>query len=63
MASVQIPDEKREIREPAEIKAFLKQHGIVFEQWQVAGRIGEDATNEEILEACLLYTSPSPRDS
>lgn len=51
MARVQIPDENREIREPAEIKAFLKQHGIEFEQWKVAGRIGEDATNEEILEA------------
>jgi len=51
MACVQIPDENREIREPAEIKAFLKQHGIEFEQWQVAGRIGQEATNEEILEA------------
>jgi len=31
MACVQIPDENREIREPAEIKAFLSQHGIEFE--------------------------------
>ena len=37
MARVQIPDEKREIREPAEMKAFLKQFGINFEQWDVAG--------------------------
>ena len=51
MALVQIPEENREIREPAEIKAFLKQAGIEFEQWDVAGRIGDDATNEEILEA------------
>jgi 1,2-dihydroxy-3-keto-5-methylthiopentene dioxygenase len=51
MARVHIPDENREIREPVEIKAFLKQYGIVFEQWDVEGRIGADATNEEILAA------------
>ncbi|MGB1928769.1 MAG: 1,2-dihydroxy-3-keto-5-methylthiopentene dioxygenase [Mariniblastus sp.] len=51
MARVQIPEENCEIREPAEIKAFLKQYGIEFEQWDVEGRIGTDATNEEILEA------------
>jgi 1,2-dihydroxy-3-keto-5-methylthiopentene dioxygenase len=51
MARVQIPEENREIREPVEIKAFLKQHGINFEQWDVEGRIGSDATNEEILAA------------
>jgi 1,2-dihydroxy-3-keto-5-methylthiopentene dioxygenase len=51
MARVQIQDEGRDIREPAEIRAFLKQYGIDFEQWDVDGRIGPDATNEEILEA------------
>lgn len=51
MARVQIPDENRDIREPAEIRAFLKQFGIQFEQWDVEGRIGPEATNEEILEA------------
>jgi 1,2-dihydroxy-3-keto-5-methylthiopentene dioxygenase len=51
MARVQIPDENREIREPVEIKAFLNQYGINFEQWDVEGRIGADATNEEILAA------------
>ena len=51
MARVQVPDENCEIREPAEIRAFLKQYGIEFEQWDVAGRVGPDATNEEILEA------------
>ncbi len=51
MARVQIPNKNRDIREPAEIKAFLKQYGIDFEQWDVEGRIGPDATNEEILEA------------
>ena len=51
MACVQIPDEKREIREPEEMRTFLKPFGIEFEQWDVEGRIGADATNEEILDA------------
>ena len=51
MARVQVPNDNRDIREPTEIKAFLKQYGIEFEQWDVDGRIGPDATNEEILEA------------
>ncbi len=51
MARVHIPDENRDIQEPSEIQAFLKPLGIVFEQWDVDGRIGDDVTNEEILEA------------
>jgi 1,2-dihydroxy-3-keto-5-methylthiopentene dioxygenase len=51
MARVQIPDENREIRDPNEIREFLKPFGVRFEQWDVAGRIGDDATNEEILAA------------
>ena len=51
MARVQIPDENCEIREATEIRAFLKQYGIEFEQWDVEGRVGPDASNEEILEA------------
>jgi len=51
MASVQIPDENREIKDSTEIADFLKPFGIVYEQWDVAGRIGPEASNEEILEA------------
>ena len=51
MATVHIPDENREIKDPAEIRTFLQPWGIVFEQWDVDGRIGTDATNEEILVA------------
>jgi 1,2-dihydroxy-3-keto-5-methylthiopentene dioxygenase len=51
MASVQIPDDNIEITDPADIAVFLKEFGIVYEQWDVAGRIGPEATNEEILEA------------
>ena len=51
MASVHIPDTDRKITQPAEIAEFLKPYGIDFEQWDVEGRIGPEATNEEILEA------------
>ena len=51
MARIRIQDENREITEVAEIRAFLKPFGIWYEQWDVAGRIGPEATNDEILTA------------
>ena len=51
MARVHIPTEDREIKAPEEIREFLSQYNIEFEQWDVGGRIDETATNEEILEA------------
>lgn len=53
MAVVFIHDENRQITDPAEIRAFLEPFGIWFEQWDVAGRLGTDATNEQILETYL----------
>ena len=51
MAVVNIPDEKRELTEPAAIREFLEPFGIWYEKWDVAGRIGNEATNEDILAA------------
>lgn len=51
MARIRIQDENREITDVQEMSDFLKPHGIWFERWDVEGRIGPDATNEEILEA------------
>lgn len=51
MACVHIPDENREITDVEEMRDFLKPFGIWYERWDVEGRIGPDATNEEILEA------------
>jgi 1,2-dihydroxy-3-keto-5-methylthiopentene dioxygenase len=51
MASITIQDEGRRIEEPQEIRDFLKPFGIWYEKWDVEGRIGADATNEEILAA------------
>ena len=51
MARITIADENRRIEDANEIRDFLKPFGIWFEKWDVDGRIGPDATNEEILEA------------
>jgi 1,2-dihydroxy-3-keto-5-methylthiopentene dioxygenase len=51
MAVVRIQDEDRVITDVDEIRQFLEPFGIWYEKWDVEGRIGEDPTNEEILEA------------
>jgi 1,2-dihydroxy-3-keto-5-methylthiopentene dioxygenase len=51
MARIRIQDENREITAIDEIREFLRPFGIWYEQWDVAGRIGPEATNEEILAA------------
>lgn len=51
MATVSVPDQNREITDPQEIREFLEPFGIWYEKWDVAGRIGPDATNEEVLAA------------
>ncbi len=51
MARITIQDENRRIDDAQEIAEFLEPYGIYFENWDVEGRIGPDASNEEILEA------------
>jgi 1,2-dihydroxy-3-keto-5-methylthiopentene dioxygenase len=51
MAEVHIPEQDRKISDVEGIREFLKPFGIWYEKWEVEGRIGPDATNEEILEA------------
>jgi 1,2-dihydroxy-3-keto-5-methylthiopentene dioxygenase len=51
MARIRIQDENREITDADEIRVFLAPFGIWYEKWDVAGRIGPEATNEEILTA------------
>ncbi len=51
MATVHVPSEQRDITEVSEIRSFLEPYGIWYEKWDVEGRIGPEATNEEILEA------------
>jgi 1,2-dihydroxy-3-keto-5-methylthiopentene dioxygenase len=51
MARIRIQDENREISDLQEVRAFLQPFGIWYEKWDVEGRIGPEATNEEILAA------------
>jgi 1,2-dihydroxy-3-keto-5-methylthiopentene dioxygenase len=51
MASISIPDQNRELNDTQEICDFLSQYGIWYENWEVEGRIDQDADSEEILAA------------
>ena len=51
MALVHIPTENRSISEVGEVNEFLSPYGIRFENWDVAGRVSKDATDEQILAA------------
>ena len=51
MATVTISDQNRTIDDVDEITEFLAPFGIWYENWDVEARIGEEATNDEILEA------------
>jgi len=41
----------QELREPLEIKSFMNQRGILFEQWQAHANLGDDSTQEEVFKA------------
>ncbi len=51
MAVIRIQEENRVLDEPENIRAFLAPHGIQYDHWPVAGRMGDQASAEEILEA------------
>ncbi|NBV85273.1 MAG: acireductone synthase [Verrucomicrobia bacterium] len=51
MATLRIPAENKLLLEADFIARFLEDYGIYFEQWPVAGRIGEGASAAQILEA------------
>ncbi len=51
MARITIAEENRRLDDVDEIRSFLKPFGIWYEKWDVEGRIGPNATNDEILEA------------
>ena len=51
MAVLTIPQENRQITDPAEIKSYLAGIGIGYDQWQSSHPLSADATSEEILAA------------
>ncbi|MCU0707355.1 MAG: cupin domain-containing protein [Pirellula sp.] len=50
MATVHIPDQNRNLTDAAEILEFLRPFGIWYEQWPVAGRLADQATDADILK-------------
>jgi 1,2-dihydroxy-3-keto-5-methylthiopentene dioxygenase len=50
MASIYIADEDRTISDLAAITNFLAPHGIWYEHWDVAGRLPDAPTDQQILD-------------
>jgi 1,2-dihydroxy-3-keto-5-methylthiopentene dioxygenase len=42
---------KNEIKDPKEIKAFMNQRGIIFEQWEASSPLNDNDSQETILKA------------
>jgi 1,2-dihydroxy-3-keto-5-methylthiopentene dioxygenase len=51
MATIRIPDRNQTLPTRESVRSFLAPYGIQYDQWPVAGRIGDHATSEEILRA------------
>jgi 1,2-dihydroxy-3-keto-5-methylthiopentene dioxygenase len=51
MATIIIPDEKRQIDDVQQLRAFLAPHGIYHERWPLEERVDPNASQEEILSA------------
>lgn len=51
MATLKIPAESKTITSPEEIRSFLAQKGVFFDQWDCQIKLQDNSTQEEILEA------------
>src|SRR5438132_1171297 len=51
MAVLQIPDEKRSLREHDEIRGYLAGIGIEYERWESTAELPGDASADEVLNA------------
>ena len=51
MAIVNIPAERRSLRDRAAVTAFLAAHGIEYDGWTPAHPVADTATAEEVLDA------------
>lgn len=58
MAILSIPDKQIVIKDVAQIRTFMNQRGIFFDQWQCAVEFQDSATQEEILEAYSTDLKP-----
>lgn len=51
MALVRVPDLDKTIESPSEMKAFLADNGIGFEQWDIQQSLTDDVSPETVLNA------------
>ena len=58
MAILSIPDEAVQIQDPLQIKTYLAQYGVFFDQWTCAVQFNDDASQEEILAAYAKDLKP-----
>jgi 1,2-dihydroxy-3-keto-5-methylthiopentene dioxygenase len=61
MAILSIPDRNDELRDPNEIRKFLNDRGVFFDQWSCAIEFDNRATQEEILAAYASDLDPFMR--
>ncbi len=58
MAILTIPDENRRIEDPEQIKQFLAELGVLFEQWETPATLSQQANEDEILDAYESVLTP-----
>lgn len=58
MAILSIPDQQAEWHDPQEIRSFLNNRGIFFDQWKCNEIFNDTASQEEILEAYAKDLDP-----
>lgn len=58
MAVLVVPDQKERIEDPAAIKAFLNERGVLYEQWEAKEAFSPDADQETILNAYAHQLRP-----
>lgn len=58
MAILTIPDLNKQLQNPAEIKQYLNERGVFFDQWQAAVVFEDNATPYEILKAYSHELNP-----
>jgi|TARA_R110000737_G_scaffold134970_2_gene166170 1,2-dihydroxy-3-keto-5-methylthiopentene dioxygenase len=51
MAILNIPDQKKSIQNPSEIRSFLNDRGVFFDQWHCDAEFENTATQDDILNA------------
>lgn len=62
MATLTIPDKSSTLQDATEIKAYLAQRGILYEQWEAAHEFDKNAGQEEILQAYEHVLKPYMAD-